>query len=120
LVHRVIEERNSKTCIPDSGDPQKLRGLEGSEGEALVQTLAAQAPTWLVQFPAVLKPEHRETLQRELPGATRKRMLREIGAVLEAITSEIPLLLVFEGLQWADQSTVDFIFTWHADGRLPS
>jgi DNA-binding winged helix-turn-helix (wHTH) protein/tetratricopeptide (TPR) repeat protein len=89
---------------------EALGGLcRGSGGESLVQTLAAQAPTWLVQFPALLKPEHRETLQREILGATRERMLREIGEVLDTITSENPLLLVFEDLHWADASTVDLI-----------
>jgi hypothetical protein len=36
-------------------------------------------------------------------------MLREIGDLLETITSTDPLLLVFEDLQWVDHSTVDLI-----------
>jgi hypothetical protein len=48
-------------------------------------------------------------LQRELLGATRERMLREIGEALESITAETPLLLVLEDLQWVDESTVDLI-----------
>ena len=48
-------------------------------------------------------------LQREILGATRERMLREIGDALETITSASPLLLVFEDLQWVDDSTVDLI-----------
>ena len=75
-----------------------------SEGESVVQILAAQAPTWLVQFPALVKSE-----QREIQGATRERMLRECGEALEKITSEKPLVLVFEDLQWADPSTIDLI-----------
>jgi DNA-binding winged helix-turn-helix (wHTH) protein len=81
----------------------------GPAGESVVDTLASQAPTWLVQFPALLKREHRETLHRELLGATRERMLREIGDALEAITATYPLLLVFEDLQWVDHSTVDLL-----------
>ena len=80
-----------------------------SGGESLVQTLAAKAPTWLVQFPAQVKREHREMLQREILGATRERMVREVSEVLETITSESALLLVFEDLHWADASTVDLI-----------
>lgn len=54
---------------------EALGGLcRSSGGESLVQTLAAQAPTWLVQFPALLKREHRDLLQREILGATRERM----------------------------------------------
>jgi DNA-binding winged helix-turn-helix (wHTH) protein len=81
----------------------------GSEGEALVQILVAQAPTWLVQFPALVKREQRETLQREILVATRERMLREIGDALETLAAENPLLLVFEDLQWVDYATVDLI-----------
>ena len=81
----------------------------GPEGDSVVQTLAAQAPTWLVQFPALVKSEHREMLQREILGATRERMVREIGEALETITSENPLLLVFEDLHWTDHSTVDLL-----------
>jgi DNA-binding winged helix-turn-helix (wHTH) protein/tetratricopeptide (TPR) repeat protein len=81
----------------------------GPLGASIVQILAAQAPTWLVQFPALLKREHRETLHREILGATRERMLREIGEALATITAESPLLLVLEDLQWVDLSTVDLI-----------
>ena len=89
---------------------EALRELcRGPVGESVIETLAAEAPTWLVQFPALVKREHRETLQRELLGATRERMLREIGDALETIAAARPLLLVFEDLQWADHSTVDLI-----------
>ena len=60
----------------------------GTGGDSVVQILAAQAPTWLVQFPALVKPEQREMLQREILGSTRERMLREIGDALETISSE--------------------------------
>jgi DNA-binding winged helix-turn-helix (wHTH) protein len=80
-----------------------------SGGDSVVDTLARQAPTWLVQFPALLNSEHRQTLQREILGATHERMLREISEALETITSERPLLLILEDLHWADHSTVDLI-----------
>ena len=81
----------------------------GTGGDSVVQILAAQAPTWLVQFPALVKREQREMLQREILGSTRERMLREIGDALEAITSASPMLLVFEDLQLVDDSTLDLI-----------
>src|SRR6516162_5777303 len=52
---------------------------------------------------------HRATLQRELQGATRERMLREIAELLEALTADRPLLLVLEDLQWVDPATVDLL-----------
>jgi predicted ATPase len=90
----------------------------GSDGAKLVQILAAQAPTWLVQFPELTSREQRERFQQELLGATRDRMLREIGEALDTFSSEKPLLLVIEDLHWADPSTVDFISTL-ARGRRP-
>src|SRR5271157_4453446 len=81
----------------------------GSEGKRVVEILAAQAPTWLVQFPALLKRDQRQALLQEIQGATRDRMLREIREALDTFTSEAPLLLVFEDLQWVDASTVDLI-----------
>jgi tetratricopeptide (TPR) repeat protein len=81
----------------------------GAAAESMIQILATQAPTWLVQFPALVKREQREGLQREIVGATRERMLREIADALETIASESPLLLVLEDLHWADHSTVDLI-----------
>ena len=81
----------------------------GPEGESVVRILAAQAPTWLVQFPSLVTREQREMLQREIQGTTRQRMLREIVEALETIASEIPLLLVLEDLHWVDPSTVDLI-----------
>ena len=74
------------------------------EGNRVVEILAAQAPTWLVQFPALLNHEHRQALQQEILGATRDRMLREIREALDTLTSEAPLLLVLEDLQWVDSS----------------
>ena len=55
----------------------------GRSDAAVVDTLASHAPTWLVQFPALLTREHRETLKQEILGATRERMLREICEALE-------------------------------------
>jgi tetratricopeptide (TPR) repeat protein len=83
----------------------------GPQADAIVQILLAEAPTWLTQLPALLAPENREMLQREILGATRERMLREIGEALESMTAQTPLLLVLEDLHWADDSTVDLIST---------
>lgn len=82
---------------------------QGTEGDAVVELLGTQAPTWLLQFPALVKREHREMLQREIIGATRRRMVREISDLLETLSSEKPLLLVVDDLQWGDVSTLDVI-----------
>jgi DNA-binding winged helix-turn-helix (wHTH) protein len=81
----------------------------GPQAGPIIQILATEAPTWLAQLPALLTREHRATLQREILGATRERMVREIGDALESIAAERALLLLFEDLQWVDDSTVDLI-----------
>ena len=48
------------------------RLCRGTGSDHMVELLAKHAPTWLVQFPALVKPEHRESLQREMLGATRR------------------------------------------------
>jgi DNA-binding winged helix-turn-helix (wHTH) protein/tetratricopeptide (TPR) repeat protein len=80
-----------------------------SDGTPIVQTLAKLAPTWLIQFPSLVKAEQREALQREILGATRERMVREICEALEGVTSDVPLALIFEDLHWSDPSTLDLI-----------
>jgi hypothetical protein len=59
----------------------------GPEGNRVVEILAAQAPTWLVQFPALVKREQRQTL--------------------DTLNLIAPLLPVFEDLQWVEPSTVN-------------
>jgi DNA-binding winged helix-turn-helix (wHTH) protein/tetratricopeptide (TPR) repeat protein len=81
----------------------------GAGGKRVVEILGAQAPTWLVQFPALLNRDQRQMLQREIQGATRERMLREIREALDTLNLEAPLLFVFEDLQWVDPSTVDLM-----------
>jgi DNA-binding winged helix-turn-helix (wHTH) protein/tetratricopeptide (TPR) repeat protein len=78
-------------------------------GGPVVHTLAKQAPTWLIQFPSLVKAEQREALQKEILGATRERMVREICEALESLTAQDPLVLVLEDLHWVDPSTLDFI-----------
>jgi DNA-binding winged helix-turn-helix (wHTH) protein/tetratricopeptide (TPR) repeat protein len=75
----------------------------------IVEALSTRAPTWLIQFPSLLNPEQRAALQREIQGATRERMVREICEALEVLTVDHPLVLVLEDLHWVDPSTLDVI-----------
>jgi DNA-binding winged helix-turn-helix (wHTH) protein/tetratricopeptide (TPR) repeat protein len=91
----------------------------GADASPIIQTLGTRAPTWLIQFPALVKAEQREALQREIVGATRERMVREICEALEVLTAEHSLVLVFEDLHWFDLSTLDLISAL-ARRRAPS
>jgi len=83
--------------------------LQDAEDSALVPTLAKLAPTWLIQFPALVRPEQRESLQREILGSTRQRMVRELCEAIEIITAQTPLIVILEDLHWVDHSTLDLI-----------
>ncbi len=83
--------------------------IGGRDGESAIKILAEHAPTWLVQFPSAIRPEQRASLQQEILGATRERMLREACQALERLSAAQPLLLILEDLQWVDESTLDLI-----------
>ena len=83
--------------------------LQNPENGSLVQTLAKQAPTWLAQFPSLLKADQRDALQREILGSSRARMVREICEALETLTAQSPLIVILEDLHWVDASTLDVI-----------
>src|SRR5580692_3149814 len=109
IVHgQCIEGYGSKEAYGPMLDALGLL-CRGPQAEPIIQILSTQAPTWLAQLPALLTHEHRATLQREILGAARERMVREIGDALDSITAETALLLMFEDLHWVDDSTVDLI-----------
>jgi predicted ATPase len=80
-----------------------------SEGERLVDLLDQYAPTWLVQMSSLLSAAELESLQRQVMGATRERMMREMAEAVEALTAERPLVLVLEDLQWSDYPTLELL-----------
>lgn len=106
-AHCVASYREQEPYYPILEALSRL--CRGTDGEMIIELLAKHAPTWLIQFPSLVTSAHRATLQREMLGATRARMLRELCEALEALTAEMPFLLVLEDLHWADYSTVDLI-----------
>jgi DNA-binding winged helix-turn-helix (wHTH) protein/tetratricopeptide (TPR) repeat protein len=81
----------------------------GPDGPLVVDTLIKHAPTWLVQFPSLVPPHQRSTLRREVIGATRERMVRELCEAIEIITQTAALVIVLEDLHWVDHSTLDVL-----------
>jgi DNA-binding winged helix-turn-helix (wHTH) protein/tetratricopeptide (TPR) repeat protein len=79
------------------------------EDAASRRLLRRYAPTWLAQLPWLREEEDPEHLEREILGAARDRMLREMGEFVEALSAEIPLVLILEDLHWSDPSTVDLV-----------
>jgi len=83
--------------------------LQNADNSSLVEILAQRAPTWLIQFPAFVKSEQKESLKTEILGSTRERMVRELCEVLEIISAKTPLMVVLEDLHWVDPSTLDLL-----------
>ena len=89
---------------------EALGQLSRGDSSALVlDALASNAPTWLIQFPSLVRADLRADLLRQTAGATRERMVRELCEALERITRERALVLVLEDLHWADHSTIDLM-----------
>src|SRR5262249_58579353 len=72
-------------------------------------TTLFRAPTWLIQFPSLVRADQKLALQQEILGATRERMVREVCEALDAIAAERCLILILEDLHWVDHSTLDVI-----------
>ncbi|MEP7309258.1 MAG: AAA family ATPase [Acidobacteriota bacterium] len=84
-------------------------GRLAREEPHLVALLRTHAPMWLLQMPSLVSPSDRESLSREVFGATRERMLREMGQSFETLAADVPLVLILEDLHWSDYSTLDLI-----------
>ena len=85
------------------------RLARGTVGPLLIDILANRAPTWLIQFPSLIRADQRATLEREIVGTTRDRMVRELCEALEGLTTSFALVLILEDLQLVDHSTLDLI-----------
>ncbi|PYS27218.1 MAG: hypothetical protein DMG11_17130 [Acidobacteria bacterium] len=62
------------------------------------------APMWLLQMPSLVSASDRQSLSREVLGARRERMLREMGEALEALTADKPLVLILEAVKYLQQA----------------
>lgn len=84
--------------------------LSSSSRDRIAALLRTYAPTWCLQFPAVFVSSGVwDSLQQETMGATKERMLREMGDALGALAATSPLVIVLEDLHWADPSSIDLL-----------
>ncbi|MDH3601337.1 MAG: AAA family ATPase, partial [Candidatus Tectomicrobia bacterium] len=85
------------------------RLCRGPDGQALMELLRQEAPSWLLQMAALLSFDEFDALQRRGGGATRERMLRELAEALERLTVDRPFVLVLEDLHWSDSATLEWL-----------
>src|SRR3989442_14940 len=84
--------------------------LAGIVRDQVAKVFRTHAPTWCLQLPAVFASSGAlEKLQQETIGATKDRMLREMGDALGALAAHAPVVLLLEDLHWADPSSVDLL-----------
>jgi len=74
----------------------------------LEELLRRVAPTWLAQMPWLVGDDA-EALRRSLQAARAERMLREFAALIEALATDVTVVLALEDLHWSDPSTVDLL-----------
>jgi tetratricopeptide (TPR) repeat protein len=82
--------------------------LMGRAAERTREMVRTYAPTWSLQLPAVFSGDA-EALQRQTVGASRDRMLREMGELFEVMDREFPVLMLGEDFHWADPASVDLL-----------
>jgi DNA-binding winged helix-turn-helix (wHTH) protein/tetratricopeptide (TPR) repeat protein len=85
------------------------RMCRNPEGGHLLALLRQQAPSWLLQMPALQREAERAAPDRPGNGTTQARMLRELAEAVEQLTADRPLLLVLEDLHWSDASTLAWL-----------
>ena len=78
------------------------------DGSTVREILSNQAPSWLAQMPSLWTRSERRVFEAR-SRATRERMMRELTLAVEAIASDIPLLLKLEDIHWSDVSTLDWL-----------
>ena len=79
-------------------------------GGRVASILRTHAPTWCLQLPASFGSSGAlDQLQRDTIGATKDRMMRELGDALIAMAASTPVVFILEDLHWADPSSIDLL-----------
>jgi serine/threonine protein kinase/tetratricopeptide (TPR) repeat protein len=84
--------------------------LQAPGRERIAAVMRTYAPTWCMELPtAFASSGSLEKLQQETIGATKERMMRELGDALGILATASPVVLVLEDLHWADPSSIDLL-----------
>ena len=84
--------------------------LDGPSRERLGSIMRTHAPTWCTQLPAAFSSTGTvDHLQQDTIGATKDRMIREMGDALGLFSNASPIVLLLEDLHWADPSSIDLL-----------
>jgi DNA-binding winged helix-turn-helix (wHTH) protein/predicted ATPase len=102
-------------CVEHSGAGEAYLAIlealsrlcRGPRGDRVTDHLRQHAPGWLAQLSGVLTASEREAIQQlQAPVGSHHYQL-DLANALEALGATLPLVLVLEDLQWADQATIE-------------
>ena len=98
-------------AMPGAAYQSVHQALEGlclrPRGAANIADLRRLAPAWLAELPGLLGPEELNALRKRTAGATSLRLQRELLALFRDMGRRQPVLLLLEGLEYADAYTLD-------------
>ena len=84
--------------------------MRRTDGPSLHSIIKVVAPTWYLQ----IATDSTETtsigeMRERTPAGSQERMKRELGALLQEVSRQRPLVLFIDDLHWADVSTIDLL-----------
>jgi serine/threonine protein kinase/tetratricopeptide (TPR) repeat protein len=84
--------------------------LDGPSKDRLGSIMRTHAPTWCTQLPAAFSSTGAvDHVQQDTIGATKERMIREMGDALGLFANTSPIVLLLEDLHWADSSSIELL-----------
>ena len=101
-------------CVKTSTNPSYLPFLEaldrlcrGSHGALVTDMLSRHAPSWLSRMPWLNAPSDAGTSSSQV--TDQEQLFLQTAEFLEALSHELPVLLLIEDLHWCDQLSRDLL-----------
>jgi predicted ATPase len=103
-------------CVKTSANPPCLPFLQlldrlckGAHGELVTDMLSRRAPGWLTQLPWLSEAVPNASGNPLSQDVRQESLFLQTAEFLEALSHEIPVLLLIEDLHWCDQLTRDLL-----------